>query len=176
MKDATKQHINLEFESPDQLINELAELEIDNRSNHFRNNRELINALDNSIYKFHILAFALVEEDNLEKKILFHAKGFMSSVSNNSLVIRNLFVSGFHIQVQTIMRTQFEFLNNLLSFLHDRSFFNRFSEPYDGEDLEKIITPRQVHTEKLIAKFLTEKTKKKELWLALKKIMTYFLN
>ncbi|MBK5212539.1 MAG: hypothetical protein JJE55_02615 [Flavobacteriaceae bacterium] len=84
----------------------------------------------------------------------FFAKRYLNVVANNFQVAQTLFEQGFHIQLQLIFRSQFEFINTLIAFLGDDDFFLKYGK--ECSDSRKVITPKRSNTEKSIRKIMKE--------------------
>lgn len=145
---------NLDEISKDELFQILDDIRDKNIECHRLNESEIILAIEDTIFKFFSLRFRLEEvNDETDGSLLFNTKGFLTSAANNSLLLKELYQTGMQLQGHIIMRSQFEQLNTLFAFLVDPDFFRRFSKSARQDSID-IITPKQVHTEKIMKQFL----------------------
>lgn len=163
------QIIGMEFNSIEKLFKLIDNVEEENTHLLENNQKNILDALNDSTYKFYTLTFALKRNFSFDKKLYF-TSGLLTAVANNCFVIKKLFGSGWHLQSQILMRAQFEHLNTLIAFLSNEGFYNRVSNPINGQEL---ISPKKTQTEKIIKKLVLSDTKDNELWTSLKQSMDY---
>ncbi|NRR93351.1 hypothetical protein HSX10_17390 [Winogradskyella undariae] len=141
------------FKSNEELIGMLSDVENENIEKNKENYSIVIESFNDVIFKFTSLSLALLEKGNFKTKKLFYTNGYLTSISNNFLTIKSTFLSGFHFQLQNIIRSQFEQLNILISFLYDNDFFERFTKKIENK--EAIFTPKLKNSEKIIKKIFS---------------------
>lgn len=98
----------------------------------------------------------MFRETTLEDKYperFFFARNYVTTIANNFHIIKELFTKGFHVQLQQIIRTQIEYLNNLIAFVGEDDFFRRFATN-NGNDF--VLSPKPIHSEKTIKKLFKE--------------------
>ncbi len=161
-----------DWEIIDDILNQFKELETDNKINHLKTEHKTVRALDNTIYKFTSLSVCLLKNRGNRPLRLNYVEMFLSSIVNNAIVIKNLYISGWHLQCQSIMRVQYELLNNVIAILVDVDFFQRFQKIQKLGDKEIPISPKHNDSKRVIRKFL-EKEEGKELWLTIESHMDY---
>ena len=141
------------FKSKEELIEMFNDIEKENIAKNEKNYNGIIESFNNVIFKFTSLSFALLEKGNVKTKKQFYTNGYLTSIANNYLTIKNIFLSGFHFQLQNIIRSQFEQLNILISFLYDDNFFEKFTKKIENKD--SIFTPKLKNSEKIIKKIFS---------------------
>lgn len=123
----------------------------DTSSYTFDNHLDVVDHIDNCFAKFSTLAYRLKFQQNEIKNV--YLLSYVTAIANNFLVIRQLFVTGFHLQMEVQQRTQLEQLNNLLIVIYDDEFFKFFTKTWvrSGEDFMPH-TPKDKHLAKAIKK------------------------
>lgn len=139
---------NDHFKSKNELINMFNEMEMENISENKENYKEIIESFEDCIFRYSCLSFGLLEKSNFKSKKLFYTNGYLTSITNNYLTLKITFLSGYHFQLQNILRSQFEQLNILIAFLYDNSFFERFTQKIENKD--SIFTPKLKNSEKVL--------------------------
>lgn len=142
--------IKTDWELVDDILKQLSELEIENVDNHYKFEYNLIKAIDNTIFKFTSLSMHLLNNSDNKSIKITYVKMFLTSIANNCLVIKKLFISGWHLQCQSIMRVQYEQLNIVLGILSDDDFFTRFQEIQTVKDEIIGISPKHIDAKKII--------------------------
>ena len=161
-----------EFKLIQNVIEQFNEIEKENFSQHLTDNEKLIPFLDNTIFKFSCLSYHLLKNRG-DRELKFNfLETFASSMTNNSIVIKKLFLEGWHLQCQNIMRVQFEQINIALAILSDVNFFNRFQKTQNLTNEEIPFTPRHNDSKKIIRKHI-EKNEGKEFWNGVESLMEY---
>jgi hypothetical protein len=117
----------------------------------FDNHLDVVNHIDNCFLKFSILANRIRYDENSTKNVYLLA--YATSIANNFIIIKQLFVTGYHFQMEVIQRTQIEQLNNLLTMIYDDEFFKFFTKTWvrNSEDFLPL-TPKEKHLAKAIKK------------------------
>ena len=141
------------FKSTEELIEMFNDIGNENIEKNKKNHSIVIESINDLIFKFSTLSFALLEKGNFKTKKLFYTNGYLTSISNNFLAIKSVFLSGYHFQLQNIIRSQFEQLNILISFLYDDVFFERFTKKIENK--EAILTPKLKNSEKIIKRIFS---------------------
>ncbi len=114
------------------------------------NHSDVIRLTENCILKFSVFHEAFNEIEKKKKTILY--QGYIASITNNFVVCKKLFIEGWHFQLQIILRTQFEQLQNLICLLFDEEYYEYYSKASDNKDLVPL-TPKQAHIQKVLTKF-----------------------
>jgi hypothetical protein len=81
------------------------------------------------IIALYFLLFVSLKKDSGNSKNegrLLYARFYLVSIINNFLAMKTLFETGLHIQFQIILRSQMEYINTMIAFIGDDSFFNHF--------------------------------------------------
>lgn len=86
---------------------------------------------------------------------------YLVGIINNYLVIKDLLKKGLEIQLHTILRTQFEHLNIILSLILNEDFLDQFTYKESNPPILPI-TPKQKHCSKILKKYFSEKLEKKD--------------
>lgn len=154
------------------IIAQLDEIELENINAHEKDEKSIIFALENSIYKFSVLSLCLMEKRGNRSIKLNYIEIFITAIANNSVVIKKLFMGGWHLQCQSIMRVQYEQLNVVLSIIFDDDFFKKFHTIQEINDEEIPVSPKHKDTKRILKKFL-EKKNGKAFWDALSPIMEF---
>lgn len=164
-------YIDFNFDSPSHLFSLITEIESHNSSNISAKQSEVIEGLEDTIFKYFVLTFSLKKKVEKGAYRLICIQGFLTTLSNNALIIKKLYNSGMHLQVQPIMRAQFEQLNTLFALLVDDNFFERFGSSATKEASD-IISPKPVHTDKIMRDFM-KTNQLKEVWAEIKPLKDY---
>lgn len=161
-----------DWEIVDNILSQFKELETENRKNHIKTGYKRIRALDNTIYKFTSLSVNLMKNRGNRPIRINYVEMLLTSIVNNAIVIKDLYINGWHLQCQSIMRVQYELLNNVFSILIDIKFFERFQKIQKLGDEEIPVSPKHTESKKIIRKFF-EKEKEKKTWSAIESLMDY---
>jgi len=143
--------------------NEIIDFVIENYTNSTKENEKYhlekfndeLKVLARIISQYFFLQFVIrdsTDNDRFPGRFFF-GRHYISVIANNFYILRELFIKGFHIQFQQFLRTQFECVNNLIAFLGDDDFFQRFATDNGSETL---ISPKPIHAEKAIKKLFNE--------------------
>ncbi|WP_459641457.1 hypothetical protein, partial [Flavobacterium sp. CGRL2] len=121
-------------------------------TNTFDNHLDIVEHIDNCFFKFMILSNRI--RDNAKESIKeLYLLAYTTSIANNFLVIKQLFATGFHFQMEIIERTQLEQLNNLLTMIYDDEFFQYFTKTGLRNNDDFIpLTPKEKHLTKALKK------------------------
>ena len=121
---------------------------------------EYLKLLDECIKSYFKILSNLSDWNSSKFNVYFSS--YLTAIINNFLVIKGLFRSGYELQLQVLMRAQYEQLNIILSILLNESFFNQFSKI--GENEEKFIplTPKQKHCTKILNKYFKQRLNNQE--------------
>lgn len=156
-------------------IRQLSEIEDENIEEHLKDHPELISALENTIFKYSCLSYNLIKYQETLPIQINHVQFFVTSIANNAIVIKKLFSGGWHLQCQTLMRTQYEQINIALSIMHDIEFFKKYHKLQQIKKEEAPYTPKQKETKNIIRKYLI-KEKGKDFWKAIESLMDFLYN
>lgn len=147
----------------------------ENKISHIDTYTKEISLLDQIITQYFFMSNSVRDSNNTDKfpARFYVGKHYINTIANNFYIIRELFVNGFHIQLQLLLRNQFEYINNLIAFTGDDEFFRRFVLN-DGGNSEVTLTPKPTHAKKSIMKLLNEYNNQhfKEFWTIFKEMMT----
>lgn len=151
----------------------------ENKTSHQNLFSEELLLLDRIITQYFFLANTIRDSKETDKyqSRFFFSKHYINTIANNFYTIKDLFISGFHVQFQLMIRNQFEYINNLIAFVGDDDFFKRFAMD-NGEKPDSLITPKPIHAEKSIKKLIKEYNSNDfdEFWKIFKEIMTFIYN
>lgn len=129
----------------------------EHKDSHLKHYQREIDLLERIITQYLVLSVVIKKSSttttNNARALL--SKQYLRTISNNFLVIKELFISGLHIQMQLILRTQLEFVDNLIAFTGDDEFYNRFCTEESVKNFV-LITPKPVHSEKSLKKLMKE--------------------
>lgn len=105
----------------------------------------------------HFLLQSILTNQNEPEKLkgrYYFSKNYLDVIANTFKVAKDLFEQGFHIQLQLLLRNQFEFVNVLIAFVGDDDYFFRYGRIFKGS--KKFLTPKPSNTEKTLKKILKE--------------------
>ena len=142
-----------------QYYDELQKINISDKSN----DQSLIqDALIDTIFKYTSLASGLYGSPNSndEKVILY--SGYVTSLVNNLISIRALFLTGMNLQIQPILRMHIEQLKILTAIVYDEELYKRVSTYH--EESQKTLTPKQSHVDKVLFKLQKEHNQLVGMW------------
>jgi len=158
----------------DFVIENYADRTKENENSHLDNYQEEIKVLDRIISQYFFLSYVIRDSNEKDKfpGRFFFGRHYITVIANNFYIIRELFIKGLHVQFQQFLRTQFECVNNLIAFIGDDDFFQRFATDNGKETL---ISPKPIHAEKSIKKLFKEYSDKdpENVWATFKEIMNF---
>ncbi|PWH83130.1 hypothetical protein DIS18_00830 [Algibacter marinivivus] len=156
----------------DDSIKQFEILENENINEHLKEYPKLISVLDNTIFKYSCLSYHLIKYQKTLPVNINHLQFFVTSVANNAIVLKKLFLSGWHLQSQSIMRVQFEQINIALSIICDNDFFKKYHKLQQIKKEKVPFSPKQKETKNIIRKLLI-KRKGKEFYNAIESLMDF---
>jgi hypothetical protein len=126
----------------------------ENKSSRLKMFQDEIESLDRIVNLYFLLSGIIIKSktDLIPARFLV-CKSYLKIVTNNFFAIKKLFISGLDIQFQIMVRTQLEYLNNLLALIGDDDFFQCYVLNKGKDDLN-CITPKPINAEKSIKKIL----------------------
>ena len=136
-----------------------------NSSSHtYDNHLEAVNQIDECFVKFSLLAHRLKFQQNEVKNV--YLLSYLTSIANNFLVVKQLFVTGFHFQMEVLQRTQLEQLNNVLAAVNDDDFLKYFTKTWVRGSTEDFIpfSPKTTHVDKAINKINFKDPEKRKIF------------
>jgi len=139
------------------MIDELSISIAEHKKSYQKNYEKEIYLLDRIITQYYLLSLIIKKPTNAKRssaRALFSTQ-YLRTISNNFLVIKELFISGLHIQMQLIFRNQLEFVDNLIAFTGDDEFFDRFCTEESVKNFV-FISPKPIHSEKSLKKLMKE--------------------
>jgi len=158
----------------DFVIDNYEERAKENQKSHLDKYQEEIKLLDRIISQYFFLSYVIRDSNEKDKfpGRFFFGRHYISVIANNLYIIRELFIKGFHVQFQQLLRSQFEYINNLIAFIGDDDFFKRFGTS-NGKDI--LISPKPIHAEKSIQKLFKEFSNNdpENVWKIFKEIMNF---
>lgn len=128
---------------------------IENRLSHEELFKKELDVIDRIIVTFFCISLVIRESTEKDKYRgrFFFGKQYVSSISDNFYMIKDLFVKGYHIQLQLLIRSQIEYVNNLISFIGDDPFFQSFCIE---ENNKYFVSPKPIHSEKALKRIFKE--------------------
>ena len=161
-----------------EIIKEIIELYSErieeNKISHVNSYSKEIALLDRIITQYFFMSNSVRDYNDVDKlpARFYVGKHYINTIANNFYNIKELFINGFHIQLQLLLRNQFEYVNNLIAFTGDDEFFKRFVLN-DGIDSDLILTPKPTHAKKSIMKLLNKYDSQhfKEFWVIFEEMM-----
>jgi len=146
---------------------------IENQLSHenlFEKEFEVIDKIISTYFCISLVIREATESDKYKRRFFF-AKQYISTITDNFYMLKELFQKGFHIQLQLLIRSQIEYVNNLISFIGDDSFFQSFCIE---ENNKYFISPKPVHSEKVLKRIFKEynpENYSEETWKVYKKLI-----
>lgn len=147
----------------------------ENKTSHLEAFADELQILDRIITQYLLLSYIIKDSDKnkFSGRSLFSTH-HINTIANNFYSIKELFISGYHIQLQIMIRSQFEFVNNVIAFIGDDEYFKRYGM-YNREKKHSFITPKPNHAEKSIKRILKDlissKYKFNDFWKLYKEMM-----
>jgi len=138
------------------IIDNFEQFQNENKSHHEQTYVTELKVFDKIIIQYLCLHLSIDhtnQSDSFQNRA-FYTKHYLSTITNNFYVLRQLFLSGYHIQFQILLRSQFEFINTLICFVGDDDFFRCYVMAKKNGDIP--ITPKHSNTEKCLKRLLKE--------------------
>ncbi|MDC1285304.1 hypothetical protein N8Z33_01305 [Flavobacteriaceae bacterium] len=148
---------DLDFKDIIETISEFYEQRrAENIKSHRKEFDEEIGMLERLKVQYFLLQSIMTDKNEPEKfkGRFYFGKNYLDVIANNFKVAQDLFEQGFHLQLQLILRNQFEFVNALIAFIGDDEYFLRYGREF--ENSKRILTPKPSNTEKSLKKILKE--------------------
>lgn len=162
-------------ETISEILEYFAERIDENKESHLKLFSEELLLLDRIITQFFFLSYTIRASNGTDKfpGRFFFGRHYINTIANNFYTIKELFISGFHVQFQLMIRNQFEYVNNLIAFIGDDDFFRIFALSNEEKN-NSIFTPKPIHAERAIRKLTKEYNNDgfDEFWKIFKEIMT----
>lgn len=96
-----------------------------NSYSHNEQEKHLVKALENTLDKYHSLQLSLIEKNGPKDHKIVTCVSYVMAIVNNARTIKRLFEMGMHLQMEIIMRSQFEYLNLVYCIMKRDSFFEK---------------------------------------------------
>lgn len=128
-----------------------------NRFNYIKTYKKEIGLLNKVLSLYFYLSQVITPSEQTDKfyRRYLLGEGYIVTIANNFFVIKELFLDGLHIQLQIMLRTQIEMINNLIAFIGDDDYYLRYGTD-SHETPDGYIAPKMEQTKKAIKKVIKD--------------------